>query len=313
MALRLVFLPMKNFLMADDTSKLFDNTDPQAVWDQATEMIRLISPHYDFTLVQKVYKDVLRMFYGEFPGYSPIKTLYHDLPHTLEVFTCGVRLMHGVHASGDCLSDEELTLMMLAILMHDIGYAQRHGENTGTGAQFTRTHVSRGVEFMQTYFGERLLPSSILVDVKGMILGTEHFRPFAQIEFPSERTRKLACIVATADIVGQMADRKYLEKLAFLYMEFQEAQFGSYLSLFDMLRQTINFYLATQEKLNGVLGGIYHKLEFHFEAVHGVRKNLYIESIEKNMNYLTQVVGENEANLLVLLKRNGILASSRLL
>lgn len=304
---------MKNSFTTVDFSKLFDNTDPQVVWNQTTETIRRISPHYDFTLVQKVFKDVLRMFYGEFPGYAPIKTLYHDLPHTLEVFMCGVRLMHGVHASGGKLSDEELTLMMLAILMHDIGYAQRNGEDTGTGAQLTRTHVKRGVEFMQTYFGERLLPSNILVDVKGMILGTEHFRPFAQIEFPSERTRKLACVVATADIVGQMADRKYLEKLAFLYMEFQEAQFGNYLSLFDMLRQTIDFYLTTQEKLEGVLGGIYHKLEFHFEVVHGIRKNLYIESIQKNMNYLTQVVGENESNLLTLLKRNGILASSRLL
>ena len=190
---------MKKAPTPAEMSELFDNTDPNVVWDKATVVIRRISPNYDFTLVHKVYKDVKRMFYGEFPGYAPIKTLYHDLSHTLEVFMCGVRLMHGVHRSGDKLSDEEITLMMLAILMHDIGYAQRRGEEFGTGAQFTQTHVQRGVEFMEHYFGERMLPTGILVDVKDMILGTEHFRPFAQIDFATERSRMLARIVATAD------------------------------------------------------------------------------------------------------------------
>ena len=191
---------------------------------------------------------------------------------------CGVRLMHGVHASGDHLTDEEITLMMLAILMHDIGYAQRKGEETGTGAQFTRTHVQRGVEFMKLYFTERRLPSDILVDVTGMILGTEHFRPFAQIDFKDERSRMLARLVATADIVGQMADRKYLEKLLFLYQEFKEAGFGTYQNMFDLLRQTHRFYEMTREKLDGVLGGIYVNLAFHFEEALGVEKNFYMEA-----------------------------------
>ncbi len=297
---------MKKAPTPAEMSELFDNTDPNIVWDKATVVIRRISPHYDFTLVHKVYKDVMRMFYGEFPGYAPIKTLYHDLSHTLEVFMCGVRLMHGVHRSGDKLSDEELTLMMLAILMHDIGYAQRRGEEFGTGAQFTQTHVQRGVEFMEHYFGERMLPTGILVDVKGMILGTEHFRPFAQIDFATERSRMLARIVATADITGQMADRKYIEKLLFLFHEFKEAQFGSYQGMFDLLGKTKGFYTVTREKLDGVLDGIYHKLEYHFEDVYGERRNYYIESIEKNIAYLELVVAQSEDDYIKMLKRNGI-------
>jgi len=304
---------MKKAPTPAEISELFDNTDPNVVWDKSTIVIRRISPHYDFTLVHKVYKDVMRMFYGEFPGYAPIKTLYHDLSHTLEVFMCGVRLMHGVHRSGDKLSDEEITLMMLAILMHDIGYAQRRGEEFGTGAQFTQTHVQRGVEFMEHYFGERMLPTGILVDVKGMILGTEHFRPFAQIDFATERSRMLARIVATADITGQMADRKYIEKLLFLFHEFKEAQFGSYQGMFDLLGKTKNFYTVTREKLDGVLDGIYHKLEYHFEDVYGERRNYYIESIEKNMAYLEQVVAQSEHDYFKMLKRNGIAECARAL
>lgn len=297
---------MKKAPTPAEISELFDNTDPNIVWDKVTVVIRRISPHYDFTLVHKVYKDVMRMFFGEFPGYAPIKTLYHDLSHTLEVFMCGVRLMHGVHRSGDKLSDEELTLMMLAILMHDIGYAQRRGEEFGTGAQFTQTHVQRGGEFMEHYFGERMFPSAILVDVKDMILGTEHFRPFAQIDFATERSRMLARIVATADITGQMADRKYIEKLLFLFHEFREAQFGSYQGMFDLLGKTKGFYTVTREKLDGVLDGIYHKLEYHFEDVYGERRNYYIESIEKNIAYLELVVAQSEDDYIKMLKRNGI-------
>ncbi len=296
---------------SSETSGLFDNTDPDVVWAKAVEVIRHISPNYDFTLVQKVYKDVLRVFYGEFPGYGPIKTLYHDLSHTLEVFMCGVRLMHGVHLSGEHLTDEELTLMLLAILMHDIGYAQRRGEETGTGAQFTRTHVQRGVEFMKQYFNHRQLPSDILVDLTGMILGTEHFRPFAQIDFKDTRTRMLAQIVATADIVGQMADRKYLEKLLFLYLEFREAGFGTYQNMFDLLRQTHRFYELTRDKLDGVLGGIHMKLSLHFKAKLGQPRNLYMEAIQGNMAYLTRVLARGEAELLLMLKRNGIVESAR--
>lgn len=296
-----------------EISRCFDNTDPNLVWVKAVDIVRLIHPDYNFTLVEKVYKDVQRIFYGEFPGYAPIKTLYHDLSHTLEVFLCGVRLMHGVHCSGNRLTEDEITLMMLAMLMHDIGYAQRLGEEVGSGAQLTRTHVQRGVKFMEHYFGERRLPSEILVDVKGMILGTEHFRPFAQIDFTNERMRLLAQIVATADIVGQMADRKYVEKLAFLFLEFREAEFGNYQSMFELMRQTPHFYQLTREKLDGVLGGIYHFLEHHFEAVLGERHNYYVEAIEHNISYLENVVTRNEDEILKSLKRYGIVRSYTLL
>jgi hypothetical protein len=301
---------MKNRPTPSDINALFNNDDPKIVWDKATYIIRRMSPTYDFTLVQSVYEDVMGLFRGEYHGYSPIKTLYHDLPHTLEVFLCGVRLMHGVHVSGDHLQNDEITLIMLAILMHDIGYAQRKGEESGTGAQYTQTHVQRGIEFMRKYFTERKFPPNIAVAVTGMIMGTEHNRPFSRIDFNDERARMLARIVATADITGQMADRIYLEKLLFLYLEFKEAHFGSYQSMFDLLCQTNSFYEMTREKLDSALGGIYKKLEFHFKDTMGVSKNYYLLSIEKNMSYLSKVVARDQAELSIMLKRNGVAEKS---
>ena len=294
-----------------DINMLFQNDDPAIVWGKATGIIRRMSPVYDFTLVQAIFEDVLSLFHGDYPGYGSIKTLYHDLPHTLEVLLCGVRLMHGVHISGDPLTDEEITLILTAIMMHDVGYAQLKGEENGTGAQYTQTHVQRGIEFMQQYFAERDISPNIAVALTGMIMGTEHNRPFTRIDFNDERARMLASIVATADITGQMADRVYLEKLLFLFLEFKEARFGSYQSMYDLLCKTNQFYKMTREKLDGALGGIYSKFEFHFKDTMGVSKNYYLEAIAKNMTYLSKVVERNETELFAMLKRNGIVDKMR--
>ncbi len=304
-------MTIKNIPNTAEIINLFNNNDSAIVWEKVRDIILRISPAYDPTLIKSIYDDVMRVFRGEYPGFCPIKTLYHDMSHTLEVFMCGVRLMHGVQLSGQHLTDEEITQMMVAILMHDIGYAQREGEESGTGAQYTQTHIYRGIDFMQQYFIKRNIPTKLADSITGMILGTEHTKPFTRIEFHDDRSRMLARIVATADITGQMADRAYLEKLLFLYLEFKEAHFGSYKSMYELLSKTNRFYEETRKKLDEALGGIYRKLEFHFKETLGVSNNYYLESIEKNMEYLKKIVSQDEAVYLTMLKRNGIKEKSQ--
>jgi hypothetical protein len=303
---------MKNNLTPVEINELFKNTgDPTIVWQKVADILRRVNPDFDLTFIRSVFDDVISLFRGEYPGYGPVKTLYHDLSHTLDVLLCGVRLLHGVHVSGERLNDEEITLIFIAIMMHDVGYAQRRGEEEGTGAQFTQTHVQRGIEFMQDYFAERGFPSSAAATVSGMISGTEHNSPFDRLVFVDERSRLLARIVATADITGQMADRIYLEKLLFLYLEFKEARFGSYQSMYDLLCQTSRFYEMTREKLDGALGGVYRNFGYHFREMTGVSNNFYLEAIEKNMAYLSRIVARNEAELFTMLKRSGVVEKSR--
>lgn len=304
-------MSMKNIPATADIYSLFDNTDPDLVWAKASAIISRISPGYDYTLVRSVFEDVLRLFHGEYPGYCSIRTPYHDLHHTLDVFLCALRLVHGLHVSGDRQSDENITLVMIATLLHDIGYVQLLGEESGTGAQYTQTHVSRGVAFMRSYLAGRRLPSSMADTLEPIMLSTDPSRKFFQIDFPDDATRMLSKIVGTADLTGQMSDRTYLEKLLFLYLEFNEAHFGNYQSMYDMLRQTRAFYVAIREKLDSVYDGIYSCLAFHFKDTMGVENNYYLEAIEKNIAYLSKVIALNETEYLSMLKRGGIAEKSR--
>jgi len=310
---RVDYLNMKIILTSAEINSLFANSDSGTVWSKAAALLARINPGYDTFLIKTIFDDVMSLFRGEYPGYSAIKTLYHDKPHTLDVFLCAIRLMHGVHLSGNQLNEEEMTLVMIAALMHDAGYSLVDGEEGGTGAQFTQTHVKRGVEFMKHYLVERHLPSSFAAALESMIRSTDPSLDFSRVDFPDERTRLLGQIVATAHLTGQMADRTYLEKLLFLYLEFKEANYGNYQNMYDLLCQTKMFYSFTRKKLDGVFGGIYTMLNLHFKDVMGVENNYYLESIEKNIDYLSKVIARDEQEYLSMLKRGGIAERSQAL
>lgn len=304
-------MDIKNLPAADEINSLFANGDADEVWGKAVSIVQRINSDFDFSLTRTVFDDVTALFRGEYPGYAPVRTLYHDVAHTLDVFLCAVRLMHGVHVSGIRLGDEDLRLVMIAALMHDVGYAQVRGEEAGTGAQYTQCHVSRSIELMRHHLAAKGLSSDLAAQLELLIRSTDEGYPFAQIAFPDEHLRLLGQLVATADLVGQMADRAYLEKLLFLYMEFKEAHFGNYRNVHDMLRQTTRFYEITRKKLDGVYQGLYVKLSAHFRETMGVENNYYLESIEKNIAYLARVTQLDEAEHLAMLKRGGIAEKSR--
>jgi putative nucleotidyltransferase with HDIG domain len=303
---------MEKLPTPSEIRSLFANSNPDEVWAKASDVVVRINPTYNFSVTRAAFDDVMRMFRGEYPGYCAIKTPYHDRSHTLDVFLCAIRLAHGVHISGARLTDDEITLIAIASLMHDIGYAQRHGEDTGTGAQYTRDHVRRGIEFMRRYLVDQRLPSAWAESLEPMMRGTDHMFEFTKINFPDKRVLLLGQIVATADLVGQMSDRTYLEKLLFLYEEFREANLGNYQSILDLLRKTKIFYELTREKkLDGELECIYTKLTFHFKDWFGAERNYYLESLERNMYYLSQAAQLDEAGCLSMLKRGGIVQKAK--
>lgn len=291
-----------------DFGDLFTNLDPEVVWGKAALLLYRISPSFALGPPRAIFNDVVRVFRGEYPGYCAIKTPYHNLSHTLDVFLCSVRLMHGMQLAGKELTDREVLLVMVATLMHDIGYAQRRdSEEGGTGAQFTQVHVKRGIHFMRNYLHERNHPPDLADDLEPIISCSDPFLPIANIKFSSTRTRLCGQTLGTADLVGQMADRHYLEKLIYLFDEFEEAHMGNYENVHDMLRKSRGFFAVILDKLDSEYNSLYEMLEHHFIDTLGQKRNYYMESIKKNMDYLAKVTAMDESEYLDHLRRGNII------
>jgi hypothetical protein len=297
---------MKNTPTAAEINSLFANSNPEEAWQKALEIVVSINPSHNTSLVRSVFDDVMRLFSGVYPGYCSIKTLFHDQHHTLDVFLCSARLMYGVYKSGVRLTDDEITIILIAALMHDVGYAQRDGEEYGTGAQHTQIHVNRSIEFMQHYFVENDFSSQLAAQLGFVILCSNPAIMISEIQFPDERTMLLGKILATADLTGQMADRSYLEKLLFLYLEFKEASFGNYQNIHDLLRKTQLFYGTAQLRLLEQCSAINAELSRYFKDCYGVEINFYQESINKNLAYLDKITALDDANHRAMLKRSGV-------
>ena len=246
------------------------------------------------------FTDFERLFNGQFPGYLGCDTVYHDLQHTLDDTLAMARLLVGYersHTAEQRLGADRAMLGLVVALFHDAGYIRQTDDTTHrNGAEFTRTHVGRGAQFLARY-----LPTIGMADWVSVATQIVHFTgyevSFDQSRLDDPRDRKVGHLLGTADMMAQMADRCYLEKCRDrLYAEFVLGGVAvsrdnggfkvTYASGLDVLRQTPEFVSATmRNRLDGEFGGAYR----YFEVVLGGR-NPYMEAIEGHLDYLRQVL-----------------------
>jgi hypothetical protein len=147
------------------------------------------------------------------------------------------------------------------------------------------------------------LSSRTAARISRIILGTDLGRPWESLVFDSEKERIAAEILATADLLGQMADRAYLEKLLFLYYEFREAGIGGYDKAFDIILKTSGFYASTKNRLDVTLGRVSGRMKEHFNARYGIAQDLYSESVVRQMTYLDAIIADDSTNFRNKLRR----------
>ena len=271
---------------------------------QVETIVLDISPRHDMRRIDRTFTLVARAYDGWLPGYHKLQTPYHNHLHTLEVVLCAARLLHGLHLSGKAAGPDDIDMALLGALLHDVGYLKRDGEDDGSGAQFTVDHVPRGVEFARAHLaGES---TAFVAGVANVILITDHRLPVERLAFAGAGEELAALVTGTADLVSQMANREYLERLFLLYFEFKEAGLGNYEDFDDLLEKTFSFYHLTQERLDGPLQGLASYLAKHFEKTEGVLCNRYQESIDKNLVYLDRVLQQEQGQRIGMLKRGGI-------
>ncbi|MFN2365902.1 MAG: hypothetical protein ABR523_05500 [Desulfurivibrionaceae bacterium] len=283
--------------MKRDSNRLYELMDPGSPAETLAEIkniLPLIDPPPDPAPIERIYGDIIRLFTGEYPGYRASNTRYHNLEHTCSSALAAARLIHGLHVQGEVFSPRLVELCLIGTLFHDTGLIQTEEEVEGTGARHTIGHEDRSIAVMGKYLAEKGYSPEDIRDCGHMIKGTELFFPMEEIPFDSEEVRTMGKVVGTADLVAQMADRNYQEKLPLLFLEFQEAGLEGFESPLELFRKTEEFYRkVARKRMTGVLGGISAAALYHFRERWKIDKNLYEEAIKYNIRQMKETVMES--------------------
>lgn len=203
-------------------------------------------------LVDRLRDSYRRMFGGYKNDYSEIiawagrmaleniansDALYHNTEHTMLVTIVGQEILTGKHMSEGGVSCEDWLHVTLALLCHDIGYVkgvcrdddrerQRYADGVGgmielppgaSDAAMTPYHIDRGKLFITERFGgHQLIDDDV---IRGSLERTRFPVP-ADTDPDFDAT--FADLVRAADLIGQLGDPRYLQKLHALFYEFQE-------------------------------------------------------------------------------------------
>ena len=290
--------------MFSEDRKLYELTDTDSPVDTIAEIkhiLHLIDPSLDPALIEEVYEDILRLFHGEFPGYKASNTKYHNLEHTCASTLASARLIHGLHIQGQVFSPRLVQLCLIATLFHDTGLIQAEEEEEGTGAQHTIGHEDRSIALMGKILAEKGYSQEDIRDCGHMIKCTELFYPMEEIPFDSEEVKIMGQVVGTADLVAQMADKNYQEKLPLLFMEFQEAGVQGFETPLELFSKTEEFYRkVARKRMRKELEGVSAAAIHHFRERWYIDKNLYEDSIKQNIRRMKDTVTESFMQLSIL-------------
>jgi len=290
--------------MFRDNNRLYELTDTNSPVETLAEIkniLLLIDPSLDPSSIEKIFEDIIRLFNGEFPGYKASNTKYHNLEHSCSTALATARLIHGLHVQGQVFSPRLVQLCLIGALFHDTGLIQTEEEMEGTGAQHTIGHEDRSIALMVKYLAEKGYSQEDIRDCGHIIKCTELFFPMEEIQFDSEEVRTMGKIVGTADLVAQMADRNYQEKLPLLFMEFQESGMQGFETPLELFSKTEEFYRkVARKRMRNELEGVSAAALDHFRERWEIDKNLYEESIKCNIRRMKDTVTESFLQLSIL-------------
>jgi hypothetical protein len=298
--------------MADiQLANLVKMDSPQAVLDEAMNTIALFPHQPHPQTIRSAFNQIVILYKGGWTHVSACNTDYHNLKHITDCFLAMVRLIHGAFVSGGEFTGPQICQGLVAALLHDVGYLQNSEDTIGTGAKFAASHVRRSMEFVQRHFADFGLEQADVHACMAMIHCTDLGKDLATIPFSDQATEQLGKMLATADILSQMADRTYLEKLLLLYYELDEACIDDYVDELDLLWRAKDFYLQMLDRFESRLDAFNRLVVHHFRARWDIDQDLYQQAIRKQQAYLQTVLLQDSDDPCVRLRRSRIVERVR--
>jgi hypothetical protein len=296
---------MKEFQL----SRLVDMEDPQAILDEVKHIVSMLFSDFDCAMLDRVFTDIVRLFRGKYPGYAACQTQYHDLKHTTDTFLAMARLIHGAMLKGANFTREQVLLGLLCALMHDTGYIPRLDDEANKTMPRGLTDIGRSIAFTERYCSDNDLPAQIFKHSSAIVTCTDLSADISTIQFASGEIEMLGKLLAAADLLGQMADRTYLEKLLFLFYEFRDGGVMGYENELDLLRKTRDFYARIEERIAKDLSGVDKYMRYHFKARWNLDRDLYKQAVEKHITYLKFILRHHQKDYRKHLRRGGLVRS----
>ncbi len=287
-------------------SELVNMEDPEDVFDEVKKTVLLIFPQIDFASVDVTFSDILRLFKGQYPGYQACDTDYHDLKHTTDTFLAMARIIHGAAITDRHFSERGVALGLIGALLHDSGYILTVNEE-GPGARYTLVHIKRSIKFTDRYFVAKGFLREDFEFCQAILNCTGLDVRINDIQFASQENEILGKMLGTADLLSQMADRTYLEKLPFLYDEFKIANVDGLGSELDFFSDTPGFFDMTVDRFQHELGDVKRYMRHHFRARWGIDQGLYMSAIEYSMTHLKHILEDHADDCRKQLRRAGVI------
>lgn len=194
----------------------------------ATELHELFSRCFPAqeNILRQLLDDVCRLYNGEWSQWQACQVAYHNIEHIQAVLRVALQIMAG-HSklSQQPIVTTEVKIVAAAAMFHDSGYLKEKNDlSGGCGGQYTFEHVERSQLLAQSYLVRQ--PDWSVAECQAVvaIIGATQMSSMGEQSavLPPEFAG-LAQMVASADLLAQMADENYLQKLPHLYAEFAEA------------------------------------------------------------------------------------------
>lgn len=242
-----------------------------------------------------LFSDVADLYAGHWPSHEACAVTYHNFSHSLDVCLAAARMLVGWNRveTAHPLDKKYFQMGMAAALFHDSGYIKKKGDLAGAGGKFTLVHVERSMEIAREYLKQKQWPPEEVEAITRIISITDYAKlPDLVPLFKDLRLKALAQMVATADLVAQMADTDYVQRIDDLFAEFKEvyefedsktlSQSGTkvYKTVQEIKDGTIAFYEQFVVPTLGKLGRMDRYLTIFF----GDGRNPYQENITANLS-----------------------------
>jgi len=263
----------------------------------------------DVALLRAGFELVDRLFAGRHPGYLACDMPYHDLRHSLDTALVAARIVAGCVRDGSgaagSISAEQGLLCVLLAALHDVGYLRETSEGALAGAALTLEHEARSARFAARWLATTSLAeyAQLAALIQATRLATDWERFSAGHDAAAVA---IGCILGSADLLCQMADRRYVER-CYHHLHPEFVQGGTdrrrlpdgreemlYRDALDLVVKTRGFCEAMiRNRLQSSFRSVAHGLPAYFDGA-----DPYGEAIARNIDRIERIAADGGAGLI---------------